>query len=338
MKGYKAFEKGLICRGKQYAENTVFEEEKAVICQRGMHFCENPFDVLDYYDLVNADGSFNDFAEVEALDEVKTDDNKKFCTTKLKIGAKFTFAGFIKTCIDFVLEKTKLEAKECTENDNGGNSAKIGSSGDSAKIGSSGYYAQIGSSGDSAQIGSSGNYAQIGSSGDSAKIGSSGDSAKIGSSGYSAQIGSSGDSAKIGSSGNSAQIGSSGNSAQIGSSGDSAKIGSSGNYAQIGSSGNYAKIGSSGNYAQIGSSGNYAQIGSSGNYAKISNTGKNAVVMCAGNKSIAKAKIGSWITLSEWEWINNEYTPICVKTEKVDGERIKEDTYYKLVNGEFVKA
>ena len=28
MKGYKGFEPGLICKGKQYAENTVFEEEK----------------------------------------------------------------------------------------------------------------------------------------------------------------------------------------------------------------------------------------------------------------------------------------------------------------------
>ena len=71
-------------------------------------------------------------------------------------------------------------------NDNGGYSAKIGSSGD---------YAQIGSSGDSAKIGSSGNSAQIGSSGYSAKIGSSGNYAKIGSSGYSAKIDISGDDA-----------------------------------------------------------------------------------------------------------------------------------------------
>ena len=27
MKGYKAFKKGMICQGKQYAENTVFEED-----------------------------------------------------------------------------------------------------------------------------------------------------------------------------------------------------------------------------------------------------------------------------------------------------------------------
>ena len=150
-----------------------------------------------------------------------------------------------------------------------------------------------------------------------------------------AQIGSSGDYAKIGSSGYSAQIGSSGDYAQIGSSGDYAKIGSSGDYAQIGSSGDYAKIGSSGDYAKIGSSGYSAKIGSSGDYAQIESTGEHSVVMAAGNDSIAKAKIGSWITLAEWDCINGVWIPICVKTEKVDGERIKADTFYKLVNGEF---
>ena len=150
-------------------------------------------------------------------------------------------------------------------------------------------------------------------SGDSAKIGSSGDSAKIGSSGYYAKIGSSGD------------------SAQIGSSGDSAKIGSSGDSAQIGSSGDYAQIGSSGDYAQIGSSGDSAQIGS---------TGEDSVIMCAGNNSMAKAKADSWITLSEWKWNNekNRYVPTCVKTEYVDGEIIKADTWYRLQNGKFVEV
>ena len=157
---------------------------------------------------------------------------------------------------------------------------------------------------------SSGNGAKIGSSGNGAKIGSSGDGAKIGSSGYGAQIGSSGDGAKIGSSGNNAQIGSSGNNAQIGSSGDGAKI---------------------------GSSGNNAQIGSSGNNAKIDSTGEDCVIMCAGINSVAKASKGSWITLSEWSYSDKKqrYIPVCVKTEFVDGEKIKADTYYKLDGGVF---
>ena len=320
MKGYKGFEPGLICRGKQYAENTVFEEEEAEICSYGMHFCENPFDVLDYYGFINDTGDFNEFAEVEALDEVKTNDNRKFCTKKLKIGAKLSISKFINACVDFAIEKTSTCIAE----------NKI-SSGNSAKIGSSGNSAKIGSSGNSAKIGSSGDYAQIGSSGDSAKIGSSGDLA---------QIGSSGDLAKIGSSGDYAQIGSSGDSAKIGSSGYSAKIGSSGDFAQIGSSGNSAQIGSSGDSAQIGSSGYFAQIGSSGDFAKIGSSGKDCVICCAGHNSVVKAKKGSWITLAEWEYSKEKerYIPKCVKTEFVDGERIKEDTLYKLIDGEFVEV
>ena len=279
MKGYKGFEKGLVCLGKQYAENTVFEEEKAVICKTGMHFCENPFDVLDYYPIVDKNGNFIDFAEVEALDEPKTDDNKKYCTTKLKIGEKLSFDGLVNACVGFVLEKTKVENYS-------GDYAKIGSSGDYAQIGSSGYVAQIGSSGDYAQIGSSGNGAQIGSSGNGAQIGSSGYGAKIGSSGYG------------------------------------------------------AKIGSSGNGAQIGSSGYGAQIGSSGNGAQIGSSGEKSVICCAGNNCCVKAKQGSWITLSEWEreGDGNKWIPVCVKTEFVDGERIKENTFYKLENGEFVEV
>ena len=121
------------------------------------------------------------------------------------------------------------------------------------------------------------------------------------------------------------------------SSGNYAQIGSSGDDAQIGSSGNYAKIGSSGDDAKIGSSGNYAKIGSSGDDAKIDSTGEGCVIMCAGINSVAKASKGSWITLSEWSYSDKKkrYIPVCVKTEFVDGEKIKADTYYKLAGGVF---
>ena len=103
------------------------------------------------------------------------------------------------------------------------------------------------------------------------------------------------------------------------------------------SSGYGAKIGSSGYGAKIGSSGNYAQIGSSGNYAQIDSTGEGCVIMCAGINSVAKASKGSWITLSEWSYSDKKqrYIPVCVKTEFVDGEKIKADTYYKLAGGVF---
>ncbi|MCX4357753.1 MAG: hypothetical protein OSJ43_16320, partial [Oscillospiraceae bacterium] len=110
MKGYKGFSKGLICRGKQYAENTVFEEDNAKICHSGMHFCKNPFDVLEHYGFVNENtAELNEFCEVEALDEAKTDDEKKFCTKKLKIGAKLGISGLINAFVSFTLANVKSE-------------------------------------------------------------------------------------------------------------------------------------------------------------------------------------------------------------------------------------
>ena len=80
-----------------------------------------------------------------------------------------------------------------------------------------------------------------------------------------------------------------------------------------------------------------AQIGSSGNYAQIDSIGEDSVICCAGHNSVVKAKYGSWITLAEWKYSTEKGrdVPVCVKTEFVDGERIKADTWYKLVSGEF---
>jgi hypothetical protein len=328
IKSYKGFDKNLRCRDFQYKIGGIYEMDGEIkVCNRGFHACESPFDVFDYYTMIDSR-----FCEVEQDGNIsKEDRGTKICSSKIKIKAELKLADMINLGIEWLKEITLPEKIKTSIKDNSsGNYAKIGSSGDDAKIGSSG---------DGAQIGSSGDDAKIGSSGYDAKIGSSGYGAQIGSSGYDAQIGSSGYDAKIGSSGYGAQIGSSGYDAQIGSSGNNAKIGSSGDGAKIGSSGNNAKIGSSGDGAKIGSSGNNAKIGSSGDNAKIDSTGKDCVIMCAGINPVAKASKGSWITLSEWSYSEGKqrYIPICVKTEFVDGEKIKADTYYSLKGGVFVE-
>ena len=328
IKSYKGFDKNLRCRDFQYEIGGIYEMDgKIKMCNRGFHACESPFDVFDYYTMIDSR-----FCEVEQDGNISKEDRRtKICSSKIKIKLELKLADMINLGVEWLKEITSPEKIKTSIKDNSsGNYAQIGSSGDGAKIGSSGYGAQIGSSGNDAQIGLSGNNAQIGSSGNDAQIGSSGDGAQIGSSGYGAKIGSSGYGAKIGSSGNNAQIGSSGNNAQIGSSGYNAKIGSSGDGAQIGSSGNNA---------QIGSSGNDAKISSSGYGAKIDSTGEDCVIMCAGINSVAKASKGSWVTLSEWSYSEEKqrYIPICVKTEFVDGEKIKADTYYSLKGGVFVE-
>ena len=283
IKSYKGFDKNLRCRGFQYKIGGIYEMDgKIKMCNRGFHACESPFDVFDYYTMIDSR-----FCEVEQDGNIsKWDRGTKICSSKIKIKAELKLADMINLGVEWLKEITSPEKIKTSIKDNSsGNNAQIGSSGDGAKIGSSGYGAQIGSSGNNAQIGSSGNNAKIGSSGNNAKIGSSGDGAKIGSSGYDAQIGSSGDG------------------------------------------------------AQIGSSGYGAKISSSGYGAKIDSTGEDCVIMCAGINSVAKASKGSWVTLSEWSYSEEKqrYIPICVKTEFVDGEKIKADTYYSLKGGVFVE-
>jgi len=179
--GTKAFNKDMTCRGKQYAENTVFQEPDADLCRVGIHYCDSPFDVLKFYDLIDSECNFIVTAKVEPLGTVKTDGTKSV-TDKIRIGEKQAFADFIQSGIEYIKEHTKVDA-DGANSDGGVNFTRIGSSGDGAQIGSSGYGTRIGSSGDGARIGSSGYGAQIGSSGDGARIGSSGDGAQIGSSG-----------------------------------------------------------------------------------------------------------------------------------------------------------
>ena len=303
IKSYKGFDSSLSCRGFQYEVGKEYEMDGHIgCCERGFHACESPLEVFDHYDMLKSR-----FAEVEQSGTIDREKNStKVCSSRIKIKAELKLADIINIGVEWLKDITS-PSKVKTD------SSLIDNGERGKQIGSSGYSVQIGSSGDSVQIGSSGYSAKIGSSGYSAKIGSSGDYAKIGSSGY---------------------------SAKIGSSGDYAKIGSSGDYAKIGSSGDSVQIGSSGDYAQIGSSGDYAQIGSSGDYAQIGSTGADSVIMCAGYKSKAKAKIGSWITLAEWVYNKEKgrYVPVCVKTEYVDGENIKADTYYQLIDGVFTEV
>lgn len=292
---YKGFDENLRCRGYQFEVGKEYEQEGEIVC------CENGFHACtNPFDVLNqydANGK-NRFCLVEQSGVIKSEEDldTKQASSKIKIKEEIGISGLFKAAIEWIKEITNPDIVAKGTKEKD----NIGSSA-CAKISSSSFCDKIWSSGDYDTIGSSGDDVQIGSSGSWARIGSSGCGAKIGSSGY------------------------------------FAKIGSSGSCTQIGSLGDDAIIASSGDWARIFLSGDYATIGSSGDWAKIDSTGKYAIICCAGDKSIVKAKKGSWITLAEWKYSEEKkhIIPVCVKTEFVDGERIKEDTWYKLVDGEF---
>ena len=215
MKGYKAYNKGLICRDKQYKIGEVFEEDRAEACLCGMHYCKNPLDCLDHYPLIDDNGEIVEMTEVEDLDEENrdTENNKKYCTKKLKIGAKLSLCEMIKAGLEFL-----FESKEGT--------GKIDNKDDS-------------------------------------------------------------------------------------------------------------KLASSGNGSQLASSGDYSKLASSGNGSQLASSGYDSAVANIGINGMAKAAKYSWITLAEHCWEDGRLKLKCVKTEQVDGDRIKSDTCYKLQDGEF---
>lgn len=75
-----------------------------------------------------------------------------------------------------------------------------------------------------------------------------------------------------------------------------------------------------------------------GDYSAAIVEGKESIALATGIKSKAKGKIGCFIVLTEWKEINNEYHIVDIKSAKVDGENIKEDTFYMLKDGKFVEV
>ena len=183
---YKAMDKNMMCRGKQYEVGKTYHEDKADCCHAGMHACENPLDVLHYYPLKDSPRFF----EVECGGNVdKSGEGSKLACTELTVKGEVNFAGLVKATVNAVFNRMK------------GN-----------KPFSSGYYSTAGSSGNYSTAGSSGNCSTAGSSGDYSTAGSSGYYSTAGSSGYCSTAGSSGYCSTAGSSGNCSTAGSSGDS------------------------------------------------------------------------------------------------------------------------------
>ncbi len=189
---YKAFNDDFTCRSFQYEVGKTYTHDgKISMCNAGFHACENPLDVLNYYNLCDSR-----FAVVELSGEILTheEEDTKLCAATLHVRAELKFPDFVKAAVQWVIEACKPKDGESSER-------VIGSSGGWAQLASSGYYAKLASSGYGAKLASSGYGAQLASSGYYAKLASSGYGAKLASSGDWAQLASSGENGVICSSG-----------------------------------------------------------------------------------------------------------------------------------------
>lgn len=284
MKGYKAFEPGLICNptGKkpfQYKENTIFEQEGELeICKNGFHFCKQPLDILFYYPFISAKG-FTEFTEVEVLGDYccANSDKFKYCTNKIKIGNKITFYDLIEQSI-----------KEFPDN----NLEELIVDDYNKIIRSTHIYAKIAFKAKNSRFTTEGLASKIGVKYGDNTICSTGDFSKI-------SLEATGESNILTTLGNDTQIASRGNFNQINICGDSTFLVSEGVGTIINSSGQGVKIVSKGASDEISTSGRDSLITSTGNQVKITaqgghtlikSEGENAFICCLGSRSTIRAK------------------------------------------------
>ena len=111
--------------------------------------------------------------------------------------------------------------------------------------------------------------------------------------------------------------------------------------------GDYSAATNAGEQSAATNTGNYSAATNTGYQSAATNTGyqsaaivegKESIALATGIKSKAKGKIGCFIVLTEWKEINFEYHLVDVKSAKVDGKNIKEDTFYMLKDGKFVEV
>ena len=126
--GFKGFNRNLRCRGFQYELGKTYTHDgKVSLCNSGLHFCEDPLDVLAYYPPTER------FAEVraEGVTDERDGDSKRAAKT-LHIGAELSLNALLQRGIKFRLDKIDFtQAEASSDKGSGAASATDGHSGSS---------------------------------------------------------------------------------------------------------------------------------------------------------------------------------------------------------------
>ena len=159
---YKATDKNMMCRGKQYEVGKTYTEEKADCCTAGMHACEVPFDVLHYYNVSNGARFF----QVECGGEVdKSDEDSKFACTELTVKGELKLTDMLKIGVEAVMKRVKEKTAGAKETAASGNCSTGAASGDYSTGAASGDYSTGAASGYCSTGAASGDYSTGAASG-----------------------------------------------------------------------------------------------------------------------------------------------------------------------------
>ena len=154
------------------------------------------------------------------------------------------------------------------------------------------------------------------------------------------QVATSGDWSQITASGDYIKVATGGYKSKVATSGECSQIATTGGWSKVATSGDYDDIVTVGSFSQIATSGNYSKVVTGGDCSQVATSGKNSIIANIGRNGMAKGIKGTWITLAEYKYSKRKEAniPTYVKSFKVDGKKIKENTFYKLENKKLVEV
>ena len=314
IKGVKGFDKDLKCRGYQYEIGKEYEtKEIPVKCtSNGFHFCENPLDVFLYYDPTSK------FCEVEGGGDVSRDDlDTKVAVSRIKIGAEISFKKMVDLAVKFIFEKVDwTNAKESnTENSsaatNTGNRSAATNTGDYSAATNTGYRSAATNTGDRSAATNTGNRSAATNTGDSSAATNTGNRSAATNTGDSSAATNTGYRSAATNTGDSSAATNTGYSSAATNTGDSSAATNTG-------------------YSSAAITTGCESI------AKVE--GKFSIACGIGIKNKASGKIGCWLVLAEYKKTKAGWKLTAVKSVKVDGKKILEDTEYEMKNGKIIKS
>ena len=309
IKGFKGFDKDLKCRGFQYEVGKEYEQKGEIrCCDNGFHFCENPFDALDYYNPATSR-----YCKVEGDGEIDRGINK-VAASHIHIGDELNWPSFINACVKFIFDKVNWNSVHMINNDN------------YSVAKNNRVYSVAMNDGKHSVATNTGDCSVAMNAGFKSVATNTGDCSVAMNFGYTSVATNTGDCSVAMNSGHKSMAMNDGKHSVAMNLGKNSVAVNSGFKSVATNTGDCSAATNSGHKSVSINTGDYST-------AKVGY--KDSVAIVIGENCKASGVLGSWLVLTEHD-CHSEI--VGMKAVKVDGTTIKADTYYALRNGEIVEV
>lgn len=320
MKAYKGFNKDMTCRGFQYEEGKEYQEDNAKLCESGFHACKNPIDCLAYY--APRRSVYHEVELDDLSDEVSED--SKICGKRIKIGARLSFVELAKRAVEYVKQ---LHGKASVSE----NMHSVNTSAGKYAVNTSRCNCSVNASAGKYSVNTSAGYCSVNVSESSHSVNTSE---------CNHSVNTSTDTYSVNASAGYWSVNAAVGNWSVNTSKDNWSANTSMSDCSVNTSEGNWSVNTSVGGCSANTSAGCCSVNVSIGVDSRNKASAGSISVGWGKNNVCKGDIGSYMVLVERGYNRDEkkYSqigePVLVK---VDGEKVKADTWYKLMNGELVE-